>query len=283
MNAAVRDLLAESTARLAGRANGDARAEAAILLAHCLGWDRTALWARPEAAVPPDVTAACRDLVRRRVTGEPVAYLTGRRGFWTLDLEVTPAVLIPRPETELLVELVLEAFPADAPVRVADLGTGSGAIALAVATERPHWRVTATDASPDALEVARRNAARLGLAAVTFRLGDWAQALAPGERFEVVVSNPPYVADGDPHLTQGDLLWEPRAALVGGPDGLDAIRDLVPAAVPHLVPGGRLLVEHGADQGAAVRGILAGSGLRDVRTARDLAGLERASSGRLLD
>jgi len=279
----VGDLLAESAAGLADRAGDGARAEAEILLAHCLGCDRTALWARPETAVPSAVAAACRALARRRAAGEPVAYLVGHRGFWTLELEVTPAVLIPRPETELLVEQVLAAFPADAPVRLVDLGTGSGAIALAVAAERPCWEILATDAAADALAVARRNAARLGLAAVAFRLGDWTQACRRGERFSVIVSNPPYVAEGDPHLAEGDLPWEPRAALVAGPDGLDAIRRLVATAPAHLAPGGWLLLEHGADQGAAVRAILAGAGLDAVHTVRDLAGLERVSGGRSLD
>jgi release factor glutamine methyltransferase len=279
----VGDLLAQSAAGLADRAGAGARAEAEILLAHCLGCDRTALWARPETAVPSAVAAACRALARRRAAGEPVAYLVGHRGFWTLELEVTPAVLIPRPETELLVEQVLAAFPADAAVRLVDLGTGSGAIALAVAAERPCWEILATDAAADALAVARRNAARLGLAAVAFRLGDWTRACRPGERFSVIVSNPPYVAEGDPHLAEGDLPWEPRAALVAGPDGLDAIRRLVAAAPAHLAPGGWLLLEHGADQGAAVRAILAGAGLDAVHTVRDLAGLERVSGGRSLD
>lgn len=283
MSTTVGDLLAESAAGLADRAGDGARAEAEILLAHCLGCDRTALWARPETAVPSAVAAACRALARRRAAGEPVAYLVGHRGFWTLELEVTPAVLIPRPETELLVEQVLAAFPADAPVRLVDLGTGSGAIALAVAAERPCWEILATDAAADALAVARRNAARLGLAAVAFRLGDWTQACRRGERFSVIVSNPPYVAEGDPHLAEGDLPWEPRAALVAGPDGLDAIRRLVATAPAHLAPGGWLLLEHGADQGAAVRAILAGAGLDAVHTVRDLAGLERVSGGRSLD
>jgi release factor glutamine methyltransferase len=281
VSASVRVLLTEAALRLADRSGPDARAEAEILVAHGLGWDRATLWARPEAELPSSAASACRELVRRRAAGEPVAYLTGRRGFWTLDLEVTPAVLIPRPETELLVEQVLAVLPPDAPARVADLGTGSGAIALAIAAERPAWEVVATDASADALRVARRNAARLGLVGVGFRSGDWVDALGPGERFRAIVSNPPYVAEDDPHLAEGDLPWEPRTALVGGPSGLDAIRRLVAAAVAHLVPGGWLLLEHGADQGAAVRGLLALAGLGNVRTARDLAGLERVSGGRL--
>ena len=280
MSATVRELLAEAASQLAPRAADDARAEAEILLAHTLGCERARLWAWPEAAVPATVAASCRGLVRRRAAGEPVAYLTGRRGFWTLELEVTPAVLIPRPESELLVEQALAMLPPHRPARVADLGTGSGAIALAIAAERPGWEVVATDASADALAVARRNASRLGLVHVAFRLGDWAEALRPDERFAAIVSNPPYVADGDPRLAEGDLPWEPRAALVGGPDGLDAIRRLVAAAVPHLEAGGWLLLEHGAGQGEAVGGILGRAGLDGVRTVRDLAGLERVSGGR---
>jgi len=276
----VRALLAEAAALLRDRAGGDARAEAEILLAHALGRDRTTLWAHPAAPVPAAPAARCRELVRRRAAGEPVAYLTGRRGFWTLELEVTPAVLIPRPETELLVELTLGLLAADQPARVADLGTGSGAIALALASERPRWTVVATDASADALAVARGNAVRLGLAGVDFRLGSWTEALAPGEPFEAIVSNPPYVAEGDPHLVEGDLPFEPRAALAAGPDGLAAVRALVPAAMPHLAPGGWLLLEHGAEQGPAVREVLREAGLEAVRTVPDLAGLDRVSLGR---
>ena len=276
-------LLAEATRLLASRAGPDARGEAETLLAHGLGCDRAALWARPEAAVSPAAAAACHDLVHRRVSGEPVAYLTARRGFWTLDLEVTPAVLIPRPETELLVEQALAVLPAGTGARVADLGTGSGAIALALAAERPGWAIVATDASADALGIARRNATRLGLTRIDFRQGDWTASLRPDERFAAIVSNPPYVAEGDPHLAAGDLPWEPRAALVGGPDGLAAIRRLVASAVSHLAPGGWLLLEHGADQGPAVRALLAGAGLTEVRTVRDLAGLERVSGGRWLE
>jgi release factor glutamine methyltransferase len=276
-------LLAEAASRLAARAGADARAEAEILVAHGLGWGRTALWARPQAGVAAADLARCLALVARRAAGEPVAYLTGRRGFWTIELEVTPAVLIPRPETELLVELALAWLPEQGPVRVADLGTGSGAVALALASERPDWEILATDASAEALAVARRNAERLGLHGVSFRLGDWTRALHPDERFLAILSNPPYVAEGDPHLAQGDLPWEPRSALVGGPDGLDAIRRLATGAVGHLAPGGRLLVEHGAAQGPAARAILRAAGLAEVQTVRDLAGLERVSSGRSLE
>ena len=280
MSDTVRALLAEATALLRDRAGADARAEAEILLAHALGRDRTALWARPGDPVPAATAARALALIRRRADGEPVAYLTGRRGFWTLELEVSPAVLIPRPETELLVELALELLPADRPVRVADLGTGSGAIALALASERPRWTVVATDASAEALAVARGNATRLGLVGVAFRPGSWADALVPDETFEAIVSNPPYVAEGDPHLAAGDLPFEPRAALAAGPDGLAAIRALVPAVLPHLAPGGWLLLEHGAEQGPAVRDLLLRAGLEAVQTAQDLAGLDRVSRGR---
>jgi release factor glutamine methyltransferase len=275
-------LLAEAGAQLAARLGADARAEAEILLAHGLGCDRAAFWARPETAVAAADRARCLELVARRAAGEPVAYLVGRRGFWTFELEVTPAVLIPRPETERLVELALDRLP-QRPARVADLGTGSGAVALALAAERPNWQILATDASADALAVARRNAARLGLSGVSFRLGDWAEALRPDERFLGILSNPPYVAEGDPHLAAGDLPWEPPSALVGGADGLDAIRRLVAGAVRHLAPGGWLLLEHGAGQGAAVRDILRAAGLGDLHTVRDLAGLERVSGGQSLE
>lgn len=280
MSDTVRTLLAEAAALLRDRAADEARAEAEILLAHILGCERTALWTHPDAPVPAATAARCRALAARRAAGAPVAYLTGRRGFWTLDLAVTPAVLIPRPETELLVEQVLALFPAEPPVHVADLGTGSGAIALAIATERPGWTVVATDASAPALAVAHGNAERLGLDRVSFRLGSWADVLTPGETFELIVSNPPYVAEDDPHLNEGDLPFEPRAALAAGPDGLAAIRELIPAALPHLAPGGWLLLEHGADQGTAVRRLLGEAGLAAVETVRDLAGLERVTRGR---
>ncbi len=283
MSTTVGALLAEAASRLAARAGADARAEAEILVAHGLGCGRTALWARPEAGVAAAGLARCIALVARRAAGEPVAYLVGRRGFWTLELEVTPAVLIPRPETERLVELALAWLPAQGPVRVADLGTGSGAVALALATERPAWEILATDASAEALALAHRNAQRLGLDRVSFRLGDWTRALHPDERFLCILSNPPYVAEGDPHLAAGDLPWEPPSALVGGADGLDAIRRIVAGAIRHLAPGGWLLLEHGAAQGAAVRDILRAAGLTEVQTVRDLAGLERVSSGRSLE
>lgn len=270
----VRQLLAAATARL-----GD-RAEAGILLAHALGKPRS--WLVAHADDVPDAAGAeaFAALVERRAAGEPVAYLTGRRGFWTLELEVTPATLIPRPETELLVELALARLPQDGAPRVADLGTGSGAIALALARECPHARVLATDASAAALAVARRNAEANRLRNVAFAESDWFAALA-GERFDLIVSNPPYIAAGDPHLTQGDLRFEPGSALASGSDGLDDIRRIVDGARAHLVAGGWLLFEHGWDQGAAARGLLEAAGYGTVFTAQDLEQRDRVSGGRI--
>lgn len=260
----------------------DARREAALLLRHVLGVSDAWLVAHADDGIEPAHAAAFDALVARRAQGEPVAYLTGKRGFHALDLHVTPDVLIPRPETELLVDLALQRIPADAPCRVADLGTGSGAIALALASARAQLRVVATDASEAALRVARGNAEHLGLRNVEFRRGDWCAPLAD-ERFDLIVSNPPYIADGDAHLRQGDLRFEPPAALASGADGLDAIRSIVREAPAHLRDGGWLLLEHGFDQGAAVRELLQRRRYADVFTARDLEGRERASGGRRPD
>lgn len=279
MSDTVGALLAEAAAVIGSNPTAAPRAEAEILLAHTLGLSRAQLWARPEAAVAPAAADTARALMWRRAAGEPVAYLVGCRAFWTIELEVGPAVLIPRPETELLVEQALALLPASATACVADLGTGSGAIALALAAERPRWQIVATDASGEALALARRNAARLRLT-VDLRQGDWAGALRPGETFALIASNPPYVAEGDPHLAEGDLPWEPATALTAGADGLDAIRQIASAALAHLHPGGWLLLEHGAQQGPAVRTILAAAGFAGIGTVHDLAGLERVTLGR---
>lgn len=268
----VRTLLVAATARLGERADAEA------LLLHVLGQSRSWLFAHADDALDTDVRTAFEALVARRAAGEPVAYLTGRRGFWTLELEVTPATLIPRPETELLVELALERLPRDMACRVADLGTGSGAIALALASERPQAQVVATDASVDALAVARRNAQRLGIRNVRFVQGDWLAPLV-GERFVLVVSNPPYIEAADPHLAQGDLRYEPAAALASGADGLDAIRRIVADACAHLEPGGWLLFEHGWNQGDAARALLREAGYVQVFTAQDLEARDRVSGG----
>lgn len=254
-------------------------ADADLLLAHALGRSRAWLLAHGGDAVAAADAAGFAALVERRAAGEPVAYLTGSRGFWSLDLAVTPATLVPRPETESLVELALERIPRDAEARIADLGTGSGAIALAIAKERPRARVVATDASAEALSVARDNAKRNAIGNVEFRHGDWFAPLE-GETFDLVASNPPYIALGDPHLRQGDLRFEPATALSSGSDGLDAIRTIARDAPAHLRAGGWLLLEHGWEQGEAVRALLREAGFVQIATERDLEGRDRVTLGR---
>jgi release factor glutamine methyltransferase len=253
--------------------------EAELLMAHVLQRPRAWLFAHADDPMPEDAARRFAELVGRRQAGEPVAYLTGRRGFWHFDLRVTPATLIPRPETERLVELALERIAPDAPLALADLGTGSGAIALALASERPRARVVATDASAEALAVAEGNARELGLRNVEFRHGDWLAPLA-GERFALIASNPPYIADDDRHLDLGDLRHEPRSALASGRDGLDSIRVIALDALSHLHPGGWLLLEHGWEQGAAVRAILQAAGWVSVATQPDLEDRDRVTMAR---
>jgi release factor glutamine methyltransferase len=255
-------------------------ADAAMLLAHVAGRPRSWLYAHGDDDVDAATVDAFTGLVARREAGEPVAYLTGRRGFWRFDLAVTPDTLIPRPETELLVELALARLPPGRALRIADLGTGSGAIALALAHERPLAQVVATDASVAALQVARGNAEALRTGNLAFRPGDWLAPLA-GERYDLVASNPPYIAAGDPHLGEGDLRFEPDAALASGEDGLAAIRTIARDAPAHLVPGGWLLLEHGWEQGAAVRALLQQAGFVDVATERDLEARDRVTLGRI--
>lgn len=257
----------------------EARHEAECLLLHVLGRDRAWLFAHGTDPLPQEAALAFEVLLQRREAGEPVAYLVGRRGFWTLDLQVTPATLIPRPETERLVELALERLPSGSPLAIADLGTGSGAIALALASERPLARVVATDMSGDALQVARGNASAHGLGHVEFRQGNWLAPLAD-ERFHLIASNPPYIAAADPHLQQGDLRFEPATALASGDDGLDDIRLIIAQAPSHLHRGGWLLLEHGWDQGDAVRVLMEQAGFTDVATAHDLERRDRVSMGR---
>ena len=273
--ATVGGLLAAAARRLPG---DEARAEAGLLLAHALGVSQTWLFVHSGDVVDPTAQAAFEALLERRIAGEPVAYLLGRRGFWRFDLRVTPATLIPRPETERLVELALERLPEGA-VDVADLGTGTGAIALALASERPQARVVATDASEAALEVARENARALGLDRIEFRHGHWLAPLA-GERFDLIASNPPYIAAEDEHLHRGDLRHEPASALASGADGLDDIRVIARDAPAHLRAGGWLLLEHGWDQGEAVRALLRAAGFADVDTALDWEQRDRVTLGR---
>ncbi|AOA71309.1 peptide chain release factor N(5)-glutamine methyltransferase [Stenotrophomonas rhizophila] len=279
MNAApqeIRQLLAAAARVLPGV---EGRHEAELLLLHVLGRERGWLFAHATDLLDPATAEAFATLLQRRIAGEPVAYLLGRRGFWTLDLAVSPATLIPRPETERLVELALERLPEGVPLRIADLGTGSGAIALALASERPLAQIVATDMSADALAVAAGNARQHGLANVAFRQGSWHAPLA-GERFDLIASNPPYIASDDPHLAQGDLRFEPATALASGHDGLDDIRLIIAGAPAHLQPGGWLLMEHGWDQGEAIRALLEGAGFVEVETALDLEQRDRVSLGR---
>ena len=271
--------VAAALAAAAGRIGGPSpRTDAEHLLLHVLGRNRAWLFAHADDPLPPGAQARFGTLVERRAAGEPVAHLTGSRGFWRFDLQVTPATLVPRPETELLVEYALEALPAGVPCRVLDLGTGSGAIALAIAFERPAAQVTAVDASAEALAVARANAAALGLPRVRFLRGDWLSAVPDGA-FELIASNPPYIADDDPHLAQGDLRFEPRSALASGADGLDDLRRIVRDAPARLAPGGWLLLEHGWTQGAAVRALLQAAGFDAIATRRDLEDRERVTLG----
>ena len=273
----LRDLVREAIAALGGGA--EARTDAEVLAAHAFGLTRAQLIARDDAAPASERVADYRSLVARRARGEPVAYIVGRREFWSLDLEVTPDVLIPRPETERLVELALERIDAASPVRVADLGTGSGAIALAIARERPRAWVVGVDVSRAVLEVARRNAARNRVANVEFVAGDWFAPLN-GTTFDLVVSNPPYVAELDPHLEAGDCRFEPRGALASGAEGVDDIRRIAAGARAHLVGEGWLLLEHGFDQADAVRGILREGGYAAVESWTDLGGRWRVTGGR---
>ena len=296
------------------------RLDAEVLLMHVLGLMRAELVTRAGQSLTAAQAQQLRALLERRQAGEPVAYLTGEREFWSLRLKVTPATLIPRPETELLVEQALARIPPDAHWNIADLGTGSGAIAIAIAHERPHCRVHACDHSATALDVARANAARLGTTNIEFSHGDWFAPLAR-RTLEMIVSNPPYVRADDPHLNEGDVRFEPRTALIGGPDGLDAIRLIAKQAFARLMPGGGarfprrssfgsgrqaavskprgtgahaavpegaslsraggwLLLEHGHDQAAAVADILTAAGFCEILCHRDLAGHDRVTECR---
>ncbi len=273
----IAEALHQATLHLAAL-HDTARLDAETLLAFTLERNRSHLHAWPDRQLQPEQQARFNALIERRAAGEPVAYLTGRREFWSMGLEVTPATLIPRPETELLVELALQRIPVDASWHILDLGTGSGAIALAIASERPACRIIATDRSTAALEVAHRNAVASRINNVEFREGDW---LAPlnGEAFHLIVSNPPYVSSHDPRLSSTEIRYEPLSALASGPDGLDDIRLIADRARQHILPGGSLLLEHGYDQGEAVSQLLIGLGYQQVSNHQDMAGINRAVSG----
>ena len=255
-----------------------ARLDAQILLAHTLGCSRTHLFTWPEQEVPADLGARYRQLLHRRTQGEPVAHLVETQEFWSLSLQVSPATLIPRADTELLVELAL-ALELPAAARVLDLGTGTGAIALALASERPGWSILAVDSQPDAMALARQNAQRLRFDQVEVRLSNWFQEVAG--TFDLVVSNPPYIAPDDPHLQLGDVRFEPASALVASHGGYGDLAHIIDRGRHHLAPGGVLMVEHGAEQGERVRTLFAASGYLDIATHRDLGGHQRVTLGKV--
>ncbi len=271
----IQDLIQSAAATLEP-VSDSARLDAEVLLAQALGKPRAFLFSHGDEAVSDDARQGFDALLARRVAGEPVAYILGEREFWSLALKVTRATLIPRPDTERLVEIALDAIDAHRYTSIADLGTGSGAIALSLAKERPGCSVTATDINPETLAVAEDNRRRLGLSNVEFLLSDWTSALS-GRRFDLVVSNPPYVASGDQALVT--LAYEPTGALESGPEGLDDIRRLAVEVPGILAAGGRLLLEHGFEQGDAVRQLLAAAGWRDVRTWKDHSGRPRVTGG----
>ncbi|RKZ39067.1 MAG: peptide chain release factor N(5)-glutamine methyltransferase [Gammaproteobacteria bacterium] len=254
------------------------RLDAEVLLSHVLGVTRSYLYAWSDKILTPSQNAQFQTLLTRRLQDEPIAYLTGHKEFWSLHLRVTQDTLIPRPDTELLVEQALARLPQDSQEQVIDLGTGSGAIALAIAQERPHCRILATDKSRMALKVAQANAKNLALSQVTFMVSNWWIAL--GEiKATLIVSNPPYIPKNDPHLIQGGVQYEPRIALIAGADGLVDIRQLIAGAISHLVMGGWLLLEHGYDQAKTVRELFIEYDYESVKTYHDLAGLPRITVG----
>lgn len=256
-----------------------ARLDAEVLLAWVLGKPRSYLRAWPEVELDSHAIKEYLQLLARRCAGEPISHLTGEREFWSLSLQVSPDTLIPRPDTELLVAEALTCLPDSDHVRIADLGTGSGAVAIALASECPRCQVIATDLSTAALALAQANAKRLKQPQIHFLHSNWCSAFARSDRFDVIVSNPPYIPTNDPHLRSAELAFEPQFALTSGEDGLDAIRLITAQAADHLVPSGWLLVEHGYDQGEAVRQLFIDNGYETVTTCQDLAGHDRVCRG----
>lgn len=284
MVATLNDTLRQNTATLAEALVlplAEARLEVQILLCRALNQPRSYLAGHDRDPLLPEQAAAFLALFERRCKGEPIAYILGEREFFSLNFKVTPDVLIPRPETELLVELALERLPSGLPCKILDLGTGSGAVAIAVAHHRPKAMVLAVDQSAAALGIARENALRLGAGNLHCAQSDWYATLA-GEKFDLIVSNPPYIAAANPHLAQGDLRFEPAGALAAGSDGFDDIRVIVQHASAHLNPSGWLLFEHGYDQAEACRQLLMQAGFSLVSSSNDLAGIPRVSYGQLI-
>lgn len=273
--ATISQLLHDATQQLSNQ-YASARLDAEVLLAHALNVERSYLYTWPDKHMCPAETQAFESLLQQRISGTPVAYLTGMREFWSLPLTVTPATLIPRPETETLIEQALQVIPADADWHILDLGTGSGAIALALAHERPHCRITATDSSAEALAVAKANADQFGINTVTFLHGNWFEGLAEN-RFQIIVSNPPYICDHDPHLQQGDVQHEPLSALTAGAKGLDCLQHIISKSPQFLRAPGYILLEHGYDQADAVSTLLEDNVYHDIICTHDTAGQARVT------
>ena len=260
------------------KAHFDARFEAELLLGHLLGKNRAYLFAHPEKTLTDEQWSNYQALIKNRAQGTPIAYLTGQREFWSLPLKVSPDTLIPRHETELLVELALKNLPNEPNLKILDLGTGSGAIALALASERPDWQISACDASVHALEIAQENAKQLQISNVHFYLSDWFDSL-PNTHYHAIISNPPYISENDPHLLQGDVRFEPLRALVSSQEGLADLQYIITSSYERLVPNGLLLLEHGYDQKFSIRAILNKLGYCNVCCWQDIAGNDRVSGG----
>jgi release factor glutamine methyltransferase len=278
MRKTLQEAIASATETLAGISDNP-RLDAELLLAHAMDKDRSYFYTWPEKPLEPEIAATFDSLVARRVSGKPLAYILGSREFWSMQLRVTPDTLIPRAETELLIELALEQIPDDKPLRILDLGTGSGAIALAIASERPMTNIYAVDASEPALEIAQDNATSHGLKNIHFLHSDWYTALQDEAAFDLILSNPPYIREDDPHLERGDLPSEPRSALASGIDGLEDIRRILEQLDRFLMPGGWLLIEHGYDQGQAVQQLFLDAGLDEVFCHKDLNAQDRVCIG----
>lgn len=278
MSPTLRQALQHATDILAAHSDS-ARLDAEVLLAHVLNKGRAHLFTWPEQVLSGEQAQQFFALVEQRATGKPIAYITGMQEFWSLALHVTPDTLIPRPDTEVLVEAALTLIPKEARYTIADLGTGSGAIALAIASERPHCRVIGVDQSDAAVAVARDNAIGLHIDNVQFQVGHWLDGFGD-QSLDIIVSNPPYIAEADPHLGQGDVRFEPRSALQAGPEGMDDYKQIVPAANRCLRPGGWLLLEHGYEQQAGLIALLEAQGFEDIRGLKDYGGRDRVVMGR---
>ncbi len=276
----VKSALSEAT-QLLTNASDSPLLDAEVLLLHVLEKNRSYLRAWPEQELQPAILATYRRLIALRQSGQPVAYLTGRREFWSREFTVTPDVLIPRHETELLIELALAALPAGNDCHILDLGTGSGIIAITLASERPRSQVTATDISLNALKIAEANAQNHHADNVRFYRSDWFEQLPPG-KFDLIVSNPPYVAEGDPHISQGDLRFEPKSALISALNGLKDLKIIAERSLSRLNPGGYLMVEHGFNQQNEIRQLFQALGYRDIGSHHDLSGQPRVTTGQYL-